>query len=127
MNFDEYTTSPLGRGRVQIMFTQPISQDWEISLFMRFFEKHKRKIAVTFKTKPEIEIEGLICHHRTWSSFLKHIQREQAAVEYDESMGSLDYDEMVDYLEKCKEAGIREQKRQLSIIKERNEKNKRNN
>lgn len=127
MNFDEYTTSPLGRGRVQVMFTEPITHDWEISLFMQFFNKHKKKIAVTYKIKPKVTIDGLICHHKTWASFLKFIQRENAAIEYDKSMRSLDYDEMVDYLEKIKEAGIREQNRQLSKNKELNEKNKRDN
>lgn len=127
MNFDEYTTSPLGRGRVQIMFTEPITRDWEISLFMKFFEKHKKKIAVTYKLKPKITIDGLICHQKTWSSFLKFILREEAAIEYDKSMRSLDYDEAVEYLKELKEAGIKEHNRQLSVNKRLHEKDKRNN
>jgi len=118
MNFDEYTTSPLGRGRVQVMFTEPISKDWEISLFMKYFEKHKKKIAVDFKLKPEIRINGIICHRKTWSSFLKFIQREQAAIDFEKSMRSLDYDEMVDYLEELKKAGMKESNRQMSKKKE---------
>ena len=126
MNFDEYTTSPLGRGRVQIMFTEPISRDWEISLFMHYFAKHKKKIAIDYQIKPEVKINGIICKEKAWTSFLKFILREKAAIAYEKSMRSLDYDDVVEYLDEIKEAGVKEHNRQLSINKN-HERNKKNN
>jgi len=127
MNFDEYTVGDLERGRVQIMFTEPITRDWEISLFMQFFEKHKTKIAVSYKLKPKVTINGLICKQKTWNSFLKFIRRETAEIDFERETKPMDYNELTDYLETLKEAGMKEQARQLSMVKERNEKTKKNN
>lgn len=127
MKFDEYTIGALGRGRVQIMFTEPITRDWEISLFMAFFEKHKKKITVSYQLKPNIMIHGIICRERTWSSFLKYIQRETIAIDFDKELKELDENEMMEYLRQIKQAGEKEQTRQLSRIKEIYGENKKNN
>jgi len=118
MKFDEYSVVPLEYGRAQIMFTEPLDTDWEISLFMQFFEKHKKKIAVTYKIKPKVKIEGLICQQKTWASFLKFIQRETAAIDFEKEMKELSYDEMVSCLEDLKQAEIKEHDKQMAKLKE---------
>jgi hypothetical protein len=125
VNFDEYTLTPLGRGRAEITFTEPITRDWEINLFLNFFKKFKKKINIRYCTDPEVKIKSLICHKKTWETFLKKINREEAAVAFEKSMRELDYDEAVQYLEDLKEAGQKEREHSLSKLKTIEHENKR--
>jgi len=112
MKFDEFTTIVLDKGRVQVMFTEPVTDDWELSLFMDYFRKHKKKIYVDYTIKPKVSIKGLVCHQKTWDAFLRHIQRSAIAEMFEEAVQDFkNVDEMVDYLKLLQEAGIRERNR----------------
>jgi hypothetical protein len=116
MKFDEFTTVVLDKGRVQVMFTEPVTNDWELSLFMDYFRKHKKKIYVDYIIKPKVSIKGLVCHQKTWDAFLRHIQRSAIAEMFEEAVRDFkNIDEMEEYLKELQAAGIREREK---ILKE---------
>ena len=62
MKTDEFTTTPLDDGRLQIMFTDPLCEDdYAFSLFVSFFKTKKRKtqIKLFYEMHPKAKIEGL--------------------------------------------------------------------
>ena len=117
MIFDEYTVAPLQHGKVQIMFTEPVTTDWEMHVFMEYFSKktRKKKIAIDYQLKPTVAINGLICNKKIWTKFLKNIHAEEGAEAFAKSMkGFTSVEDVEQYLQDIKQAGIEEQTRQLS-------------
>lgn len=82
MKIEEFTTTPMSNGRVQIMFTEPLYEDdYGLSLFLDYFKRkdRKNKIDVYREMKPKIKIFGLSCKKKIWANFLVKIKRNELA------------------------------------------------
>lgn len=115
MRFDEFTFIGLDRGKVQVMFTEPVVDEWELSLFMNYFRKHKKKIYVDYTIKPKVSIKGLVCHRKTLDAFLRHIQRSETAEAFQDAVWEFkNVEEVEGYLKDLQEAGVRERERMIA-------------
>lgn len=79
MNLDEFTITPISDGKIQVMFTMPVTSNFELSLFLSFFNKHKKEIFVDFSLKPNVAVNGIICHKKLWTNFLIFIKKGELA------------------------------------------------
>jgi len=89
MKIEEFTTTPMPRGRVQIMFTEPlVEEDYCFSLFINHFKRKSRqkKINVYKQMKPKIKVFGLTCNKKMWINFLFKLKRNELAKGWYETM-----------------------------------------
>lgn len=113
MKLDEYSVATLPHNKVQIMFTEPLTEGYELSVFMEFFKKYKKKISLEFKLKP-VQILGLICEEKYWVSFLKKILADKVERAFLESVRELKTIEEVEaYLLLLRDAEMREREKMV--------------
>lgn len=107
MKLDKYTVNALQHGRVSIMFTEPITEGYELSVFMEFFKKYKNKVSLDYELKPAVRILGMICHEKNWIKFLHKINADKAEKAFIDSMRELEtVEEVSEYLLKLRNAEI---------------------
>jgi len=85
MKLTEFKTENLGRGRANIIFDEPITEEdgYDLSLFVEFFntKQNKKKVLIDYSLRP-LQIKGLQIHKQTWARFLNTVNKESAKTWY---------------------------------------------
>lgn len=115
MKIENFDQENVGRGRYKITFKEPLKEGYEMNIILRYFKKYKSKVRIMYKLQPEVEIKGIICHHRTWSAFLKKLKREEAEILFRKRMEPFKSEEdMLSYLKDLQQAEINARKQLIN-------------
>jgi len=82
MKLEQFTTTPMNKGKVQIMFDEPLYDgEYVFSLFLEYFGKksRKKKIRVFYESKPQWMITGIACNKKMWGKFLVKVKKKELA------------------------------------------------